>query len=73
MSLKFFDNFETFITYYNVLLEVSFIHTHTQKITIISFFWNFGIAPTAQTFFLFRLTEPTTFAQAAEAATGGIL
>ena len=26
-----FDNFETFITYHNVLLEVCFIHTHTQK------------------------------------------
>ena len=64
--LKFFANFDTVVTYHNLLLEVYVIHTRRRKITITIFFWNFGIVPATQTFFLcfHRITEPTTFTPA---------
>ena len=48
--LKFFVNFDTVVTYHNLLLEVYVIHTRRRKITITIFFWNFGIVPATQTF-----------------------
>ena len=60
--LKFFDNFDTFIMYHNILLEVYFIYAHKNNYHY-NFLVEFRNFPTKQTFFLcfHQLTKPTTF------------
>ena len=63
---NFFDNFYMVFIYHNALREICCMHTHTQTLTMIIFFWKIRIVPATQNFsFCFnRLTKLTTFAPA---------
>ena len=63
--LKNLDNFEMFITYHNVLEEVYFTYTPTQKKLLYFSFWTFEL-PLQQTFFycFYQITKATTFTPA---------
>ena len=55
-----------FMIYDNALREICCIHTHTQTLSMIIFFWKIGIVPATQNFFLCfnRLTKLTKFTPA---------
>ena len=63
--LKFFDDFDTFITY-RVLLEVHFIYTNTHKNYYYNFFlefWNWNYNKNFVPLFLFSYNNPPHFCE----------